>query len=121
VKKAGKGLIIISIISVMMGLFESSALAAKKEIKVWLMSTYVWKTAVDRYNKMHPKVHVTLLSGDLDKFYTLITAGMMPDVWGPWDTPGITADVNRNWALDLGPYIKRDGKAIDIDDISPAL
>lgn len=95
--------------------------AAKKKLSVWLGTSYEWKTATAMFEKTHPNIDVVLLDGDIDKFYTMTMAGMMPDVWGPWSTPGLTADVNRNWALDIGPYVKRDGKAMNIDDFFPGL
>lgn len=99
----------------------SSSLAAKKKLRWWAPGDATWKQMHDKFEKENPNVDVELINGDIDKFYTMITAGMMPDVWGPWSTPGIHADVNRNWAVDLGPYTKRDGKAMNIDDFFPGL
>lgn len=103
------------------GLLASSAVFAKKTLKFWVPSGYTWKQMETKFEKENKNVDIQIVSGGLDKFYTMITAGLMPDIWGPWDTPGITADVNRNWALDLGPFIKRDGKAMKIDDFFPGL
>jgi ABC-type glycerol-3-phosphate transport system substrate-binding protein len=101
--------------------FVSPALGAKKKIRFWVENLYTWREIAAKFEKENPNVDVEVVSGDLDKLYAMITAGMMPDVWGPWNTPGITADVNRNWALDLTPYIARDGKQMNIGDFFPGL
>lgn len=96
--------------------------AAKKvELKWWVPANYTWKTLQERFEKKHPNIKVTIIDGDMDKFYTMISAGLMPDVWGTFSTPGITADVTRGWIIDLGPYIKRDSKEIKIDDFFPGI
>ena len=94
---------------------------AKKRMTWWIGAQPVFKVLHDKFEKDHPGVDLVILTGDTDKFYTMITAGLMPDVWGPWDTPGITADVNRNWALDLSPYLKRDEKEVNIADFFPGI
>lgn len=95
--------------------------AAKKTLRWWVPGDIVWKELAAKFEKSNPGVQIVVVNGTIDKFYTMVTAGMMPDIWGPWETPGITADVNRNWALDLTPYIKRDGKSMNIDDFFPGL
>lgn len=95
--------------------------AAKKKLTWWVGTDAIWKIIAERFEKANPNVDVVILTGDVDKFYTMITAGLMPDIWGPWNTPGIQADVNRNWALDLSPYLKRDGKSMKIDDFFPGV
>ena len=95
--------------------------SAKKTLTWFMDTTAAWKTLATRFEKQNPGVRVQLIYGNQDKFYTMITAGLMPDVWGPWGTVGMKADVNRNWALDLSPYIVRDGKSMDIADFFPGL
>ena len=97
------------------------ATAAKRKLRVWLPAEYTWRQMATKFEKENPGVSVDVVYGDMDKLYTMITAGLMPDVWGPWETPGITADVNRNWALDLTPYIARDGKAMNMGDFFPGM
>lgn len=97
------------------------ALAAKKKITWWAPSEYSWLQMKKLFEKQNPNITVQIINGDLDKFYTMITAGLMPDVWGSVSTPGISADVNRNWALDLTPYIKRDGAAMKINEMFPGV
>lgn len=103
--------------------FVSPGLAAKKKLRFWVpYGSYSWQQMEAKFEKANPNVDVQVLTGgDIDKFYAMVTAGLMPDVWGPWGTPGITADVNRDWAADLTPYITRDGKSMDIDDFFPGL
>lgn len=98
-----------------------SAVMAKKKITWWVGSEYSWKQMHDLFEKQNPNIDIVMVHGDIDKFYTMITAGMMPDIWGPWSTPGIHADVNRNWAIDLGPYLKRDSKEMNMDDFFPGV
>lgn len=103
------------------GVLGAPALAKKVNIKWWSPGPAPFKELVKEYQKAHPGVTITTVTGTMDKFYTMVTAGLMPDMWGPYDTPGIKADVNRDWATDLTPYIKRDGAAMDINDFFPGL
>jgi ABC-type glycerol-3-phosphate transport system substrate-binding protein len=98
-----------------------AAIAKKKKITWWVPSEYSWLQMKKLFEKENPDITVQIINGDLDKFYTMITAGLMPDVWGSVSTPGISADVNRNWALDLTPYIKRDGAAMKISEMFPGV
>lgn len=98
-----------------------TVVAAKQKLRFWVPAEYTWNQMASKFEKENPNVDIDVVSGNLDKLYTMITAGLMPDVWGPWDTPGITADVNRNWALDLTPFITRDGKSMNISDFFPGL
>jgi ABC-type glycerol-3-phosphate transport system substrate-binding protein len=103
-------------------LLVAPCVSAKKTINWWVGgASSNWTFLAKEYMKQHPNVNVVQLSGDMDKFYTMITAGLMPDIWGPWSTPGIRADVNRNWATDLTSYIRADSKSIDLPDFYPGL
>ena len=97
------------------------AAMAKKKITWWAGGDALFKILKTEFEKGHKNVEVNIITGDVDKFYTMITAGLMPDVWGPWSTPGIQADVNRNWALDITPYLKRDAKEVDVADFFPGV
>lgn len=94
---------------------------ARMKITWWAPAEYSWTQMARLFEKQNPGVDVQIVNGDLDKFYTMITAGLMPDIWGSVGTPGISADVNRNWALDLSPYIKRDSKAMNWADFFPGV
>lgn len=99
----------------------SVAAGAKMKIRWWVASEPMWKQIGLMYEAEHPSTKVEVLTGTLDKFYAMITAGQIPDVWGPWDTPGITADVMRGWALNLDPYIARDAREINLSDFFPGV
>jgi ABC-type glycerol-3-phosphate transport system substrate-binding protein len=102
----------------------SQAVLGKTTIRWWMGNAggiAVWQNLAKEYEKQNPKIDIVLVQGELDKFYTMATAGLMPDLWGPWSNAGIRADVNRNWATELTPYIQRDGKAMDISDFFPGL
>ena len=81
----------------------------------WYLTGTSWKALAEKFEKENPNVDIVMIYGDMDKFYTMTTAGPMPDVWGPWGTPGIHADVNRNWAVEVTAYLKRDEKSMDAE------
>ena len=52
--------------------------AAKKvKLRWWVTANYTWKTLEDRFEKAHPNIDVTIIDGDMDKFYTMIASGLM--------------------------------------------
>lgn len=116
-----KGLLCAVSCVLIVGVAVQAPAMAKKKITWWVPLDSSMKAVHDKFEKENPGVDIQMVTGDMDKFYTMITAGLMPDIWGPWGTPGIHADVNRNWATDLTPYIKRDGKAMGIDDFFPGV
>lgn len=95
--------------------------ASAKTKLTWFVTGTSWKTLAEKFTKENPGVTINLISGEMDKFYTMTTAGLMPDIWGPWGTPGIHADVNRNWAVELTPFLKRDEKGMNANDFFPGL
>lgn len=103
------------------GFVASPCLAAPRTLTIWALNEPQWRAVCSDFEKLHRNVKVRLLSGEVDKFYTMVTAGMMPDLWGPWGTPGIHADVNRNWAVEMGSLIQRDTKELGIDDFFPGV
>ena len=116
-----KGLMWAMACMVLAGTVMGPPVLAKKKITWWAPSDNSWRQVREKFMAANPTMDVQMIHGDVDKFYTMITAGLMPDIWGPWSTAGIHADVNRNWAIDLTPYLKRDGKSMNIDDFFPGV
>lgn len=92
---------------------------AKKVLRWWAPADYTWKQMEAKFESENKGVDIQVMSGSMDKLYSMIIAGMMPDIWGPWDSPGIMADVTRGWVSDLDAFIRRDAAEIALNDFFP--
>ena len=73
---------------------------------------------LERFNREHPDIRISLVSGNSDQILARMAAGTGPDVyrvsWAeftPWMRQGL--------ALDLTPYIDRDKEELKLEEIFP--